>query len=195
MPSRPSGGSRGRPESERIPNAHGVGCQCCGTFAAVAWTWLPPDDGAPMEFLRPYRWYCSGVYSGGTGACANTARRLGALLCCVGAGGQVLRQSGHLFAATTVDELRALGFIHIVGAPASANESVRRRFAVSLPHGGTAMMGVALQAHAAQLRANKSGRKAAAMIAQVCSSQVHPPSHPFLTLRFAMCAVQPARAY
>ena len=57
MPSRPSGGSRGRPGSERIPNAHGVGCQCCGTFAAVAWTWLPPDDGAPMEALRPYRWY------------------------------------------------------------------------------------------------------------------------------------------
>ena len=79
MPRGVTGHRPGRPEAPRLQNCHGVGCECCGTMEATAWRCAPPDDGAPIEPLRPWRWYCSGEASGGTKTCRTHSNRAGAV--------------------------------------------------------------------------------------------------------------------
>lgn len=74
-----TGRPTGRPTARRVKNCHGMGCECCGVTEATVWRCAPPDDGAPKEPLRPWRWYCSGTGSGGTRSCPNHANRAGAV--------------------------------------------------------------------------------------------------------------------
>ena len=71
----------GQPPAAKVVNAHEAACHCCGIIEAIAWFWAIPDDGSPLEPLRPYRWFCSGegISSGGTRRCSSLARKIGAV--------------------------------------------------------------------------------------------------------------------
>ena len=79
MPYRPTGNRPGRPPAAKVGNAHDAACHCCGIVEAIGWFWAVPDDGTPLEPLRPYRWFCSGEASGGTRRCSALARKVGAV--------------------------------------------------------------------------------------------------------------------